>query len=225
MQEFIVLVDDEIDILDLLSLHLKKVGYGIKAFQNADSFLQFLKQRTPDLLILDLMLPDLDGMEVCKQLRQESGRYNFPIIMLTAKDEELDKILGLELGADDYITKPFSIREVIARVKAVLRRSKVDKQPQAIQVDGELIIDLEKYQVTVNNKPVDLTRTEFNLLKILAENRGIVYSRDRLLDLLWGNDKIVLTRTIDVHIKNLREKLGATGAKIDSIRGVGYRFK
>jgi len=225
MKKLIALVDDEIDILDLLSIHLKKAGYAIETFQNANSFMQFLKYRIPDLLILDLMLPDIDGIEVCKQLRQNRrDHYQFPIIMLTAKDEELDKIIGLELGADDYITKPFSVRELVARVKAVLRRGAVSRQPRTIQVEDRLVIDLDKYEVSVDAQPIDLTRTEFNLLKILVENRGVVFSRDRLLDLLWGSDKIVLHRTIDVHIKNLREKLGAIGGKIESIRGVGYRF-
>lgn len=182
-----------------------------------------LKNENPDLLILDLMLPDIDGIEVCKYLRNEK-RVDFPIIMLTAKDDEFDKVLGLELGADDYVTKPFSIRELLARVKAVLRRSVENNTNSIINIENILKIDLQKYEVTVEDKPVSLTATEFKLLRIFAEKRGLVYSRDRLLGKLWGDDKLVVNRTIDVHIKNLREKLGPAGKYIVNVRGVGYKI-
>lgn len=182
-----------------------------------------LENEHPDLLILDLMLPDVDGLEICKDLKNNKN-INFPIIMLTAKDDEFDKVLGLELGADDYVTKPFSIRELLARVKAVLRRKVETSGNSIIIIDEILRIDLQKYEVSVNNNIVSLTATEFKLLRIFAENRGLVFSRERLLAKLWGDDKLVVNRTIDVHIKNLREKLGEAGKYIINVRGVGYKI-
>ncbi len=169
------------------------------------------------------MLPETDGLEVCKYLRNEKT-VDFPIIMLTAKDDEFDKVLGLELGADDYVTKPFSVRELIARVKAVLRRMSEKQNKTIINIENMLKVDLQKYEVTVNNDSVTLTATEFKLLKIFATKRGFVYSRENLLRKLWGEDKLVVNRTIDVHIKNLREKLGPAGKFIVNIRGVGYKM-
>ncbi len=209
--------------MELVSLHLKKSGYMVRKFTHAEDLYKMLKNESPDLLILDLMLPDIDGIDVCKYLRNEK-RVDFPIIMLTAKDDEFDKVLGLELGADDYVTKPFSIRELLARVKAVLRRSSETTTNNIITIENILKIDLQKYEVTVEDKPVSLTATEFKLLRIFAEKPGLVYSRDRLLAKLWGDDKLVVNRTIDVHIKNLREKLGPAGKYIINVRGVGYKI-
>ncbi len=217
-------MDDEPDILELVSVHLKKSGYNVKKFGHGKDFYKMLDNEHPDLLILDLMLPDIDGLEICKYLKI-TKKVNFPIIMLTAKDDEFDKVLGLELGADDYVTKPFSTRELMARVKAVLRRNLENNEKSIIVIEEILKIDLQKYEVKVNDEIISLTATEFNLLKIFSRNREMVFSRERLLTKLWGDDKYVVNRTIDVHIKNLREKLGPAGKFITNIRGVGYKIR
>lgn len=223
ISKIIAVVDDEPDILDLVALNLKKSGYIVRKFSHGSDFFKMLENESPDLLVLDLMLPDIDGLEICKELRN-NRKVDFPIIMLTAKDDEFDKVLGLELGADDYVTKPFSVRELLARVKAVLRRNIDNSGKSIIEIDELLKIDLQKYEVTVKDDPVSLTATEFNLLRIFAENQGLVFSRERLLMKLWGDEKLVVNRTIDVHIKNLREKLGEAGKLILNIRGVGYKI-
>jgi len=225
MNELIAIVDDEPDILTLVSLHLKRAGYSVAEFPDGNSFLIFLNENAPDLLILDLMLPDRDGMEICKQLKADEKFVHIPIIMLTAKGEELDKILGLELGADDYVTKPFSPRELVARIKAVLRRSSQKGEESILRIDEIMTINLDKREVLIGQNPVNLTMTEFNILVLLAQKRGWVYSRQKLLESLWGHDKIVIDRTIDVHVKNLREKLGPTGDLIKNVRGVGYKLE
>jgi DNA-binding response OmpR family regulator len=224
MVKLIAIVDDEPDILELVHVNLEKAGYKTRTFKNAKAFLDFIKKKTPDLLILDLMLPDIDGIDLCKKLRQNDSYKDFPIIMLTAKDSEFDKVLGLELGADDYITKPFSVRELIARVKAVLRRSKGEKEKKVISIGNELIINVDNYEVALDGKNIELTNTEFNLLKYLAAEQGSVISREDILNRLWGNDKIVTSRTVDVHIRNLREKLGDHASLIKNVRGVGYKI-
>jgi len=225
MKRLIAVVDDEPDILDLISIHIKKAGLNVVTFEKAQKLLDYVENNSADLIILDIMLPDMDGIEVCKQLRSEKRFAHIPILFLSAKDEEFDKILGLEIGADDYVTKPFSPRELIARIKAILRRKGQPSDNQYIDLDNILKIDLQKYTVHVNQKKVDLTTTEFKILRILAEKRGWVFSREQLLEKLWGNDKIVLDRTIDVHIKNLRDKLGIAGKVIKNIRGVGYKIE
>ena len=225
MNELIAIVDDEPDILELVSIHLEKANYKTVKFDKAEEFLKYLEEKTPDLLILDLMLPDIDGIEVCKQLQSDHKTSNFPIIMLTARGDEFDKVLGLELGADDYITKPFSTRELVARVKAVLRRNRIKMSESTININDDLIIDLQRYSVTVNGHPVDLTSTEFNILKVLATKRGWVFSREQLLQHLWGDEKIVISRTIDVHIKHIREKLGTASKYVKNVRGVGYKLE
>ncbi|HPC36572.1 MAG TPA: response regulator [Candidatus Marinimicrobia bacterium] len=225
MNELIAIIDDEPDILQLVVLQLKKNGFRTAGFAGANGFYNFLNEKSPDLVILDLMLPDIDGVEICKQLKSDPKTAKIPIIMLTARSEEFDKVLGLEIGADDYVTKPFSSRELIARVKAVLRRSQPTSGENILKIADGLIIDLEKYIVLANGKPITLTATEFNLLKILAQKPGHVFSRENLLDQLWGEDKIVVNRTIDVHIKNLREKLGEYGRLIRNLRGVGYKLE
>jgi len=224
MNKLIAVIDDEPDILELISLHLTKSNFKVKEFLNAESFFKFLSSKIPDLIILDLMLPDLDGIEVCKYLKSNQELKSIPIIMLTARVSETDKVLGLELGADDYVTKPFSPRELIARVKAVLRR-KTQDSGEKIKIGDILLIDLNKFQVFVENKKIELTPTEFRILKILATKKGWVFTRDQILDHLWGHDKAVLDRTIDVHIKNLREKLGKAKKFIKNVRGIGYKIE
>ena len=224
MNELIAVIDDEPDILELVSLHLNRAGFRVEGFLNAESFFKFLSSKTPDLIILDLMLPDSDGIEICKYLKSNQDFRAIPIIMLTARATETDKVLGLELGADDYVTKPFSPRELVARVKAVLRRKTQDTSKK-IKIGDILLIDLNKYEVFVEDKKIDLTPTEFRILKVLASKKGWVFTRNQILDHLWGHDKAVLDRTIDVHIKNLREKLGKAKKYIKSVRGVGYKIE
>jgi two-component system phosphate regulon response regulator PhoB/two-component system alkaline phosphatase synthesis response regulator PhoP len=225
MNELIVIVDDEPDILSLVSLHLKKASFAVEEFENSRTLLSFLDKKTPDLIILDLMLPDADGFEICKHLKRHAGFSSIPIIMLTAKGEETDKVLGLELGADDYVTKPFSPKELVARVKAVLRRRMRKEESTRISIGKILEIDMQKYEAFVKGEKIDLTSTEFRILQLLASKEGWVYSRDRILDYLWGNDKIVLDRTVDVHIRNLRKKLGKAEKFIKNVRGVGYKLE
>jgi two-component system phosphate regulon response regulator PhoB/two-component system alkaline phosphatase synthesis response regulator PhoP len=223
--KLIAIVDDEPDIVELVSLHLEKAGFIAKGFLNAEKFLKFLDKTKPDLIILDLMLPDADGFEICKYLKAKEELSSVPVIMLTAKDEESDKILGLELGADDYVTKPFSPKELVARVKAVLRRQIHREKVKTITVGENLVLNSEKYEVWVDKKKISLTSTEFKILKLLASKKGWVFTREQILDHLWGHEKIVLDRTIDVHIKNLREKLGQAAHFIKNIRGIGYKLE
>ena len=225
MKPLIAIVDDEPDILELLSYNLKKENFEVEEFSNSLKFLDWIKKNKPNLIILDLMIPDVDGIEICKILKKDERTAKIPIIMLTAKGSETDKVLGLELGADDYIVKPFSIKELIARVKAVLRRINTDSQKESIKKIDELLIDSNKFEVKIGEKKIDLTTTEFKILSILLERPGWVFSREQLLDRLWEGDKIVIDRTIDVHITQLRKKLGKYGQFIKSIRGVGYKFE
>lgn len=228
MKKLIAVIDDEEDILNLVSLHLKKNNYDIITFKDGISFIEALKKKLPDLIILDLMLPDKDGIEICKYLKSNDSYKKIPIIMLTAKHEEVDKLVGLEVGADDYITKPFSLRELSARVKAVLRRWEIEPETSnnnVLNIDNKLFVDLNKHEVCdINDNIINLTQTEFKLLHILLDKRGWVFSREKLLDKIWGNEKYVIDRTIDVHIKYLREKLKESGKLIKNIRGVGYKF-
>jgi len=225
MNPLIAIVEDELDIVELVSLHLKRAGFGVEGFQEAESFFKFLKKRIPDLIILDLMLPDADGLDICKYLRRKDEYLSIPIIILTAKGDETDKILGLELGADDYVTKPFSPRELVARVKAVLRRREQQKGSRVIEIGGIIKIDPEKYEVTVEGKKIELTTTEFKILQLLSSRKGWVFTRERILDYLWGEEKAVLDRTVDVHIRNLREKLGIAKGLIKNVRGIGYKLE
>ncbi len=224
MNELIVVVDDEPDILELVVLHLTKSNFKVEKFLNSEDFFKFLSFKIPDLIILDLMLPDADGIEVCKYLRSKEDFKSIPIIILTARTSETDKVLGLELGADDYVTKPFSPRELVARVKAVLRR-KTQNSGKKIKIGDILLIDLNRFEVFVESEKIDLTPTEFRILKILVSNKGWVFTRDQILEHLWGHDKVVLDRTIDVHIKNLREKLGKAKKFIKNVRGIGYKIE
>jgi len=221
----IAVVEDEPDIAQLVSSHLQKEGFKVDRFPDAGSFLRSLSKRRPDLILLDLMLPDANGLEICKMLRRDESSKAVPIIIVTAKGEETDKVVGLELGADDYVTKPFSLKELTARIKAVLRRPKAEPASDKLEIDGELVMDLTRHQVLYQGNPIDLTSTEFKILSLLASRKGWVFTRDQILDSLWGQDKIVLDRTIDVHIKNLREKLGEASRYIKNIRGVGYKLE
>ena len=221
----IAVVDDEADILELVSIHLDRAGFDVMEYENAAAFLDALKTDVPDLVILDLMLPDVHGMEVCRMIRSSDTAADLPIIMLTAMVDEPDRVAGLEVGADDYVAKPFSPRELVARVKAVLRRSSTEKSDRnIITVNDAIIIDIARYAVHVEGVKIDLTSTEFKLLQALARGRGRVLSRSRLLDILWQGEKYVTERTIDVHVAHLRSKLGKAGSLIENIRGIGYRL-
>jgi len=225
MSSLITVLDDEEDIVQLVSLHLRKAGFSVEGFMDVGSFYNFIESQSPDLIILDLMLPDADGFEICKYLKKQDDFSSIPIIMLTAKGEETDKVLGLELGADDYVTKPFSPRELVARVKAVLRRREQKDDGRKINVGGILVIDTEKYEVTVNGEKVELTTTEFKILQLLCSKKSRVFTRNQILNHLWGDEKYVIDRTIDVHVRNLREKLGDAAKFIKSVRGIGYKLE
>ncbi|MFC2166163.1 response regulator [Acidobacteriota bacterium] len=225
MSKLIAVIDDEPDIRDLVSLHLERAGFQVEAFERANDFLRFLDMNKPDLIVLDLMLPDADGLDVCKLMRRNDDYSSIPIIMLTAKGEEADRILGLELGADDYVTKPFSPRELVARVKAVLRRDIQSETEETVKIAGLISIDPGKHEVKVKEENVELTSTEFRILQLLASKTGWVFSRDQILDHLWGQQKAVVDRTIDVHVRHLREKLGEAAYIIKNVRGVGYKLE
>jgi len=227
----IFVVDDEPDILKLIDVNLKKNNYISETFLSADIFFKRIKVEKPDLIILDIMLPDIDGLEICKILKKSTDYESIPIIMLTAKNDEYDIIIGLELGADDYMVKPFSVKELMSRIKAVLRRfdtrtntdsSKQNKE--IIEIDNLITIDFNLHRVLVKGSVIELTKTEFDILTILSKKRGWVFSREQLLDMLWGDEKFVIDRTIDVHIKHLRDKLGDLGYLIKNVRGVGYKI-
>jgi len=225
VNELIAIIDDEPDIRELVAIHLKKGGFRTALFPDANRFFDWQKNNLPDLIVLDLMLPDMDGIEVCKVVKNDKRLANVPIIMLTARTDEIDKVLGLEIGADDYLTKPFSTKELVARVKAVLRRSEKTAPERTVFSFEGLTIDFEKYEISVDGESINLTLTEFRILKILMRKPGYVFNRDRILQELWGEDKIVIARTIDVHIKNLRDKLGKYGKYIQNLRGIGYRIQ
>ncbi len=224
MKELIFVVDDEPDICELVSFHLKRNGFSSELFFNAKDFLKRFNEKLPDLIVLDLMLPDMDGLDICRIIRKKSS---VPIIMLTAKGSEADRVLGLELGADDYIVKPFSPRELVARIKAVLRRIKGNELEldEEIKVGNILKIYPSRFEVIVEDKKIKLTTTEFKILLILSRKKGFVFTRDQILDEIWGSERFVLDRTVDVHIKHLREKLGPASSFIKSVRGIGYKIE
>jgi DNA-binding response OmpR family regulator len=224
MGALIAVLDDEPDIVELVSLYLTKAGFTVHGFCDSGSFFRFINKTRPDLVILDLMLPDDDGIEITKRLKRQAEFSEIPIIILSAKGEESDKIVGLELGAEDYITKPFSPKELAVRVKKILSRASGREDTKKVTIPDVLTIDPEKYEVVVYEKSVDLTVTEFRILKLLATKRGVVFSRDQILDHLWGDQKAVIDRTIDMHIKNLRKKLGDAAGLIKNIRGIGYKL-
>lgn len=227
VNEKILVVDDEEHIAELISYNLTNNGYKVIIANNGIDAVKLAVEEKPSLILLDLMIPGKDGYDVCKDVRSNSEIKNTPIIMLTAKSEEVDKILGLELGADDYITKPFSIRELLARVKAVLRRFNIVEPESNVLVLGDLTADFDKREIFVKDKKLDLTLKEFELLEILIKNKGKILTRDTLLDKIWGYEYIGETRTVDVHIRYLRKKIEADDKNpkfIETIRGVGYRF-
>jgi two-component system phosphate regulon response regulator PhoB len=225
MPSKILVIEDEPDIRKTLEYNLSREGYDVAVcgtLQEANKLLE----PSLSLLVLDLMLPDGSGLDLCREIKKNSLLSSIPIIILTAKDDEVDRVVGFELGADDYVTKPFSVRELILRVKAVLKRGEVNK-PELVEVErqfGDLSIDVDSHEVHVNNELVVLTALEFKLLKQLVDRRGRVQSRDQLLSDVWGYSSEVTTRTVDTHIKRLREKLGPMGKYVQTIRGIGYKF-
>ena len=225
-EEKILVVDDEEHIQELIKFNLEKSGYKVICADNGIDAIRLAKEQFPQLMLLDLMLPGMDGLDVCKEIRKDSSMSNMPIIMITAKGEEIDKIIGLELGADDYITKPFSVRELIARIKAILRRTSIQIVEKTFKV-GHLAIDFAKHEVLKSESKIDLTLKEFELLEILIKNKGRVMTRDFLLDKIWGYEYVGETRTVDVHIRHLRQKIEEDDKNpmyIQTIRGIGYRF-
>lgn len=220
--ELILLVDDEPNITELAALYLKKEGFRTHAVADGTSALNAVSEKIPALLVLDLMLPELDGYEVCRRLR--AANDSTPIIMLTARDEDVDKIVGLEMGADDYLTKPFNPRELVARVKALLRRSTNRKETMAPIHLSDLTIDPARHEVLVADSPVSLRGQEFSLLVALAEHKGLVLSREQLLQLAWGYEYFGETRTVDVHIAQLRKRLIGSQVKIETVAGIGYKL-
>ncbi|KMT21422.1 response regulator transcription factor [Clostridium cylindrosporum] len=225
--EKILIVDDELHIIELLKYNLESNGYKVIFAQTGKEAIKLATEKRPDLILLDVMLPEMDGFDVCKNINKSKETEGIPIIMLTAKGEELDKILGLELGADDYITKPFSVRELIARIKAVLRRNFKEENTSQILSLGDLIVNMDKHEVTKNGSKIDLTLKEFELLKLLIVNRGKVLTRDFLLDKVWGYEYYGETRTVDVHIRHLRQKVEDDDKNpkfIETVRGIGYKF-
>lgn len=221
----ILIVEDERDVVDLLTLNLRKAG-GFTISTAADGAAGLHKARTerPGFVILDLMLPKMSGLEVCKILKSDPGTRQIPIMMLTAKAEEIDRIVGLEFGADDYVTKPFSPREVVLRIQAIMRRGEVSSEQERLTA-GPIVVDPARHQVSVAGKPVHLTSIEFKLLRTLLQRRGRVQARDRLLNDVWGYESMIDTRTVDTHVRRLREKLGKAGDAIETVRSFGYRFR
>ncbi|NPA13292.1 MAG: response regulator transcription factor [Aquificae bacterium] len=220
----VYVVEDDEDISYLLAFNLKKEGFQVKPFLSSVEALKSLETTKPDIILLDIMLPDIDGLEFCKLVKSNPETEDIPIIMITAKGTEIDKIVGLELGADDYITKPFSIKEVIARIKAILRRvNKISRKKTPPKKDLQIFPD--KFEVVVDGEKVNLTPTEFKLLNLLVNSDGKVLTREKILETVWNNNYEVFDRTVDVHIKNLRDKLGDYGKRIKTVRGIGYKWE
>jgi two-component system phosphate regulon response regulator PhoB len=225
MSQKILIIEDEPDIRKTLEYNISREGYEVTCASSLSEGRQKLKSASFSLLLLDLMLPDGSGLDLCRELKQDKSLSSMPVIILTAKDDEVDKVVGFELGADDYVTKPFSVRELILRVKAVLKRGERKSDNMEVQRQfGELKIDVDSHEVYVNDEQVNLTALEFKLLRQLVDRRGRVQSRDQLLSDVWGYSSDVTTRTVDTHIKRLREKLGDMGKYVQTIRGVGYKF-
>jgi DNA-binding response OmpR family regulator len=221
----ILVIDDERDLIDLVRYNLEKEGYDVIAATDGQSGLEVATKHAPDLVVLDLMMPGMDGLQFCQRLRSDARTARMPLIMLTAKATEADRIVGLEMGADDYITKPFSPREVVARVKAVLRRIANQQEQPAVVRSGGLQIDLLGHEVTVDGSRVSLTATEFRILHLLVARPGRVFSRDEIITGASTNDAAVFDRTVDVHIMSIRRKLGSAGEQIETVRGFGYKFR
>jgi two-component system phosphate regulon response regulator PhoB len=225
MSQKILIIEDEPDIRKTLEYNLSKEGFDVICASSLSEGKDYLNIDSFSLILLDLMLPDGSGLDLCRELKSNTEKKLIPIIILTAKDDEVDKVVGFELGADDYVTKPFSVRELILRIKAVLKRGNAKSENLEVQRQfGDLVIDVESHEVFVNKKHVVLTALEFKLLRQLVDRRGRVQSRDQLLSDVWGYSADVTTRTVDTHIKRLREKLGSMGKYVQTIRGVGYKF-
>jgi two-component system phosphate regulon response regulator PhoB len=221
----ILIIEDERDVVDLLALHLRKAGrFAISTASDGASGLDKARNEMPAFIILDLMLPKMPGLEVCKILKTDPVTRHIPVMMLTAKAEEIDRIVGLEFGADDYVTKPFSPREVILRIKAILRRGETSRDEDRLAA-GAITIDPARHEVSVAGKRVSLTTIEFKLLSTLMRRRGRVQARDRLLNDVWGYERVIDTRTVDTHVRRLREKLGKAGTVVETVRGFGYRLR
>ncbi|PYJ69214.1 MAG: DNA-binding response regulator [Verrucomicrobia bacterium] len=218
----ILIIEDESDVADLLTLNLRKAGFRVSTASDGASGLQKGREDRPDFIVLDLMLPKMSGLEVCKILKSDTATAQIPILMLTAKAEEVDRIVGLEFGADDYVTKPFSPREIVLRIRAIFRRG---EKPEESLKAGPIAIDPSRHEVRVNGKQVHLTSLEFKLLQTLIQRRGRVQDRDRLLNEVWGYESVIDTRTVDTHVRRLREKLGKAGDAIETVRGFGYRLR
>ena len=221
----ILVIDDEADLVELVRYNAERAGYDVIAANNGEDGLEIARKHRPDLIVLDVMMPGMDGLDVCREMRNDSRTSTTPLIMLTARAAESDRVVGLELGADDYVTKPFSPRELVARVKAVLRRGQQQEEPSQVIRRGALVIDPVRHEVTFNGERVALTATEFRLLQFLAQRAGRVLSRDEIIDAVLGNDAAVFDRTIDVHITAIRKKLGAGGEYIETVRGFGYKLR
>ena len=225
MSQKILLIEDEPDIRKTLEYNISREGFDVVSASSLSDGKKQLDSSSFSLILLDLMLPDGSGLDLCREIKSDKEKLSTPIIILTAKDDEVDKVVGFELGADDYVTKPFSVRELILRIKAVLKRGERKQENLEVQRQfGELIIDVDSHEVFVNNESVALTALEFKLLRQLVDRRGRVQSRDQLLSDVWGYSADVTTRTVDTHIKRLREKLGSMGKYVQTIRGVGYKF-
>src|SRR6266850_5031087 len=226
MAQEVLVVEDEPDIRRLIVLHLERDGFRCRTASNGPEALREARAVVPDLVVLDLMLPELDGLEVCRQLRRDAATAVVPIIMLTAKSDEVDRVVGLEIGADDYVSKPFSPKELVARVRAVLRRSRPDPVPPVLSA-GSVVLDPARHAVTLGGRAVELTPKEFDLLQALLEAAGRVLSREHLLNRVWGYARAdeIESRTVDVHVRRLRAKLGDAGSRIATIKSVGYRFE
>ena len=226
MLQKILLIEDEPDIRKTLEYNLSREGFDVACASSLSEGKNYINADQFSLILLDLMLPDGSGLDLCRELKSDSEKKTTPIIILTAKDDEVDKVVGFELGADDYVTKPFSVRELILRIKAILKRGNVQKN-ETVEIErqfGDLVIDVDSHEVFVNKEQIILTALEFRLLKQLIDRRGRVQSRDQLLSDVWGYSAEVTTRTVDTHIKRLREKLGTMGKYVQTIRGVGYKF-
>jgi len=221
----ILIIEDEIDILELVEYHLKQSGFQVLTATDGSAGLELAIKKRPDLIVLDLMLPVMEGKDVCRALKANPVTKAIPVLMLTAKAEELDRVIGLELGADDYVTKPFSPRELVLRIKAILRRRPFEKEDTKVIRIGDLLIDVDRHEVSIKDRPIRLTSTEFKLLVELASSRGRVQTRQRLLEKVWGYTYEGYYRTVDTHIRRLREKLGDMAEYIETLRGFGYRFR
>ncbi len=220
----ILVAEDEPDVLNLLVSSLKSAGYQVLKAEDGESALEQARTAMPSLIVLDIMLPEMSGLEVCRVLKSQPSTRIIPVLMLTAKAEEVDRIVGLELGADDYVTKPFSPRELVLRIRSILRRSHTNQETTDIIRHGDIQVDRSRCEVQIRGKSIDFTATEFKLLTVLMERRGRVQSRDTLLNDVWGYESAIDTRTVDTHIRRLREKLGKAADCIETVRGFGYRM-